>query len=457
MAWAGRGGHRVGLVALLAGVVALQAGCSNDTGQTPVTDATGSLVTDSDSTGDTSTAAGTEPTTTEDTSTGPALQCGNGEVDPGETCDDGNLDNSDACLNSCVLAVCGDGFVQSGAEECDDGNSDNSDTCTAQCQPARCGDGFVQLGAEACDDGNSQDDDGCTSACEVAPVMLCGNGKVDDGEACDDGNTLDDDNCLSSCVPYSCGDGFTHAVFEECDDANLSADDGCIECMAAYCGDGYLWPDMEACDDGNLDNNDDCLVDCSQASCGDGFVHNSDEACDDGVNDGGYGGCAPGCASLGPHCGDGQVEPDIETCDDGNVVPLDGCDDKCQKELPAECLTYVPLAEPDRNATFNDGPGKVTKCDKVLENKWYRLTGPAGTLMPTTPLKPFDCGTDAPGWMVGVHPIVDEGVVDRQVCFAWDVECQWEATIQVRNCGDYYVYRLADPPDECLRYCGLDG
>ncbi|MFY0530664.1 hypothetical protein [Nannocystis pusilla] len=82
----------------------------------------------------------------------------------------------------------------------------------------------------------------------------------------------------------------------------------------------------------------------------------------------------------------------------------------------------------------------------MLENKWYRFTGPAGTLMPTTPLKPFDCGTDAPGWMVGVHPIVDEGVVDRQVCFAWDVECQWEATIQVRNCGDYYVYRLADPP-----------
>src|SRR5262245_56142473 len=100
MAWAGRGGQRVALAALLAGAVA--PGCSNDTGQTPVTDATGSLVTEADTTTGTETGTG-EPTTTLDTSTGAELQCGNGDVDPGEGCDDGNLDNSDACLNSCVL------------------------------------------------------------------------------------------------------------------------------------------------------------------------------------------------------------------------------------------------------------------------------------------------------------------------------------------------------------------
>jgi hypothetical protein len=73
-------------------------------------------------------------------------------------------------------------------------------------------------------------------------------------------------------------------------------------------------------------------------------------------------------------------------------------------------------------------------------------------LSPFAP-KPYSCGTDAPGWITGPHPTVDEGVVDRQVCFVWDSDCDWETVVQVRNCGDYYVYKLADPPEECLRYC----
>lgn len=452
MAWAV--GDRLGVLASLLGVVGLLQGCSNDTGQASDTEATASLVTTGDDTLETTSTGTLEPTTTE-TTEGPVLLCGNGEVDLGETCDDGNLDNSDACLNSCMLATCGDGFVQVGAEVCDDGNSDNSDTCTALCQEARCGDGFLQLGAEECDDGNAQDDDGCTTACVIDTSMLCGNGNLDDGEACDDGNALDDDNCLSTCVPYSCGDGFTHAVFEECDDADVDVDDECIECIAAVCGDGFLWSGVEECDDGNLDNADDCLVGCTQASCGDGFVHNSDEVCDDSVNDGQYGGCAPGCAGLGPHCGDGQVQPEFETCDDGNAIAGDGCDALCQKELPPECLGYVPLTDADRHVDFNDGPAGVTKCDEAMGDKWYRFMAPAGTMMPFDPPKQFSCGTDSPGYMLGVHPTVDDGIVDRQVCFAWDIPCQWQSTIQVRNCGEYYVYKLADPPEECLRYCGF--
>ena len=96
MAWAAQ---RVGLLASLlaieAGVVAPLAGCSNDTGQTPVTDATGQIVTEGDTT-DTSSTGPTEPTESTEPTTGPVLLCGNGVVDTGETCDDGNLDNSDA-------------------------------------------------------------------------------------------------------------------------------------------------------------------------------------------------------------------------------------------------------------------------------------------------------------------------------------------------------------------------
>ena len=39
-----------------------------------------------------------------------------------EACDDGNPDDTDACLATCKNAVCGDTAVQAGVEECDDGN-----------------------------------------------------------------------------------------------------------------------------------------------------------------------------------------------------------------------------------------------------------------------------------------------------------------------------------------------
>jgi len=46
--------------------------------------------------------------------------CGNGIVDDGEECDDGNLNDQDACLATCVFNVCGDTFLNAGVEQCDD-------------------------------------------------------------------------------------------------------------------------------------------------------------------------------------------------------------------------------------------------------------------------------------------------------------------------------------------------
>ena len=38
--------------------------------------------------------------------------CGNGELELGEACDDGNETNSDDCTNGCDLARCGDGVTR---------------------------------------------------------------------------------------------------------------------------------------------------------------------------------------------------------------------------------------------------------------------------------------------------------------------------------------------------------
>ena len=67
------------------------------------------------------------------------------------------------------------------------------------------------------------------------------------------------------------------------------------------------------------------------------------------------------------------------------------------------------------------------------------------------------CGTFTPGWLNGSHPTVNEGVVQRRVCFGYHGHCCIYSTyIRVRNCGGFYVYQLKPLIiTPCyLRYCG---
>ena len=69
--------------------------------------------------------------------------------------------------------------------------------------PPCCGDGHVDAGEE-CDDGNTTNGDGCSATCKQEelpppPKPCCGDGHVDSGEQCDDGNTTGGDGCSSTC------------------------------------------------------------------------------------------------------------------------------------------------------------------------------------------------------------------------------------------------------------------
>ena len=130
--------------------------------------------------------------------------CGNGRLDTGEECDDGNTDPSDGCTNSCT--VCGN-HVMAPYEQCDDGNLVNGDACDSNCALTACGNGIVTAG-EQCDDGNTDACDGCSPTCQIdAPGFRCGDGAVNAscGEACDDGNRSDEDTCRNDCQPNVCG------------------------------------------------------------------------------------------------------------------------------------------------------------------------------------------------------------------------------------------------------------
>ncbi len=143
----------------------------------------------------------------------PAPFCGDGNLDFGEQCDDGNNQDGDHCSATCTVeAFCGDGIVDPN-EGCDDGNNVNGDSCSAECTlEFFCGDGVLNVG-EQCDDNNNIDGDGCSSSCTVEP--FCGDGNLDPGEQCDDANNVNGDGCSAVCAVEGGGQGCTPGYWKQ--------------------------------------------------------------------------------------------------------------------------------------------------------------------------------------------------------------------------------------------------
>ncbi|HEY2729453.1 MAG TPA: DUF4215 domain-containing protein [Polyangia bacterium] len=234
---------------------------------------------------------------------GPASStCGNGVIEFGENCEDGNTTSGDGCSSTCVIeshytcpkigmpcvhdVICGDHMIE-GKEECDDGNTTSGDGCAAdctlecgwQCPPgavcraAKCGDGKV-AGNEQCDDGNTTDGDGCGADCtlESKPVAVA------EGWVCTSPAGATGCKGPTTCTTSVCGNKIKEGS-EQCDDGNTATGDGCSPfcrlepvCPAAggacatACGDGLLLPIDKAngqeCDDGNTVGGDGCSATC---------------------------------------------------------------------------------------------------------------------------------------------------------------------------------------------------
>ncbi len=60
--------------------------------------------------------------------------CGNGKLETGESCDDGNTDDCDGCSSRCVQEACGNGVLEC-TEECEPGTgAGDDDRCSETCQ-----------------------------------------------------------------------------------------------------------------------------------------------------------------------------------------------------------------------------------------------------------------------------------------------------------------------------------
>jgi fibro-slime domain-containing protein len=261
------------------------------------------------------------------------MTCGNGKLDPGEQCDDGNTVGGDGCTPLCQIekgwtcptpgqpcvrdAVCGDGVITP-PETCDDGNTTGGDGCSSTCQvesgwrcpePGKpcvpiCGDCVIE-GTETCDDCNTTNGDGCSSTCQVEPgatcpktssgapasgpctLAVCGNGILEAGESCD---------CGTSLTTFPAGCSGPNGLFN---------------------GDGSG-----------------CSKTCTK-----------EPTCRDSS------GKTTACSTS---CGNGTIEPG-EQCDDGNQVSGDGCSSTCQIEPGFSCKTVPKSDAQDCSQSINEG------------------------------------------------------------------------------------------------------
>ncbi|RMD81432.1 MAG: hypothetical protein D6815_11825, partial [Candidatus Dadabacteria bacterium] len=142
--------------------------------------------------------------------------CGNGEIDQGESCDDGNTISGDGCRDDCQDEGClaqSPGFPTTPL--CDDG-----DACTIdRCDPVA----HTCVNIASCEEGVSCTVDSCVAgACEHVP----------DDALCDDRNDCTDDICnaTTGCVHASlsggsCEDGDYCTVTGTCSQGKCSATD----------------------------------------------------------------------------------------------------------------------------------------------------------------------------------------------------------------------------------------
>ena len=102
------------------------------------------------------------------------VRCGDGVLDPSETCDDGNRDDGDGCDRNCTPTACGNGVrTPRTGEQCDDGNTVDGDGCDGNCTPTGCGNGVVTAGEECDPPGPVSDSVVCSPSCEREAIGPC--------------------------------------------------------------------------------------------------------------------------------------------------------------------------------------------------------------------------------------------------------------------------------------------
>jgi len=242
--------------------------------------------------------------------------CGDGTIDPGEECEDGNSNDNDACKNDCTRSQC----------------LTDADCPTNSCQSFSCV-SFQCVAIELCDDNDDCTIDSCNSAtgdCSYAPAE-------------------ETTECLCKFPPPTG--------------------------LQEYCGIGVPAPFSTSCNGGT--NYDSCnskypelgYVCCNPQACS--TASNSMAICTLYPNNG----PPPPNNGSPPVCGN-NIEETGEECDDANTTSGDGCSSTCLIEgsISAQCV-HIALGFNCAGAASNT-QSVIDSC--VNNARTLCLTHPSG-------------------------------------------------------------------------------
>ena len=245
--------------------------------------------------------------------------CGNGELDPGESCDSA-LEGEGACPTSCAAPACSIATLIGSSDSCD---------ATCEVSPVACtdGDGCCPTGCDR------ESDNDCTN--------LCGDGAVQEPEVCDG-------DCPTSCAsPDACNIGELTGDAETC--SSVCSINEITACMD---GDG-------CCPSGCDGQDTDCVV---APMCGDGAV-DAGELCD--------GNCPTSCDDADA-CTNDTLLGDSDNCDARcNNDPItacrsgDGCcPTNCEFENDRDCMCEPTTCQQQglECGASDDGCGMSLSC-----------------------------------------------------------------------------------------------
>ena len=322
------------------------------------------------------------------------IECGNGQLEITEGCDDGNVAGGDCCSSSCKKdpagTACGDGVFCNGPDTCTAGGAcsnhagdpcpgaDGDGDCTETCNEAAdacsgadpndtlCQDGLYCNGVDHCTGGNCSvhagnpcagpDGDGncvesCSEAADNCTAADANGSPCDDGVFCNGADTCSAGTCSQHAGnPCAGADGDL--------DCSETCDEGAAACTGAdpdgsACQDGLFCNGADTCAGGlcndhagavcpGVDGDSDCSESCSDSAAGCTGDDPQGAPCDDGIYCNGADTCSGGSCSV--HAGNPCPGPD----GDGN------CAESCSEGTDT-CTAADPNASACNDGLFCNG------------------------------------------------------------------------------------------------------